>query len=211
MSEVVAQPSEVLRDAYPQSYELLSRYVDILASRGIDWGLLGPREGDKLWSRHIANSLALTDVLAYGVSLADVGSGAGLPGLPIAITRPDLEVTLIEPLLRRATFLELAVSELGLADRVHVLRSRAEELDIRFDVVTCRAVASLDKLVHWTHQLFAGGTLLALKGSSAEAELTQADKRLAKLGLVADVLELRAAPGLEGTRAIRVIASSTID
>ena len=130
-----------LLELHRRSAEALSRYVDILAKRGIEWGLLGPREGDKLWQRHIANSVALNDAIPQGVEVADVGSGAGLPGIPIAITRPDLTVTLIEPLLRRANFLTLAVEELGLEDRVEVLRSRAEDTKRRYDVVVCRAVA----------------------------------------------------------------------
>lgn len=188
-----------------RSAEELSRYVDILASRGIEWGLLGPREGDKLWQRHIANSVALNDAIPQGVEVADVGSGAGLPGIPVAITRPDLRVTLIEPLLRRANFLTLAVEELGLEDRVEVLRARAEDTKRRYDVVVCRAVAPLTKLLGWTTPLFAdGGQLLALKGESAEQEIRDARPTLVRAGLKAEVLELSVAPGVEGARAIRV-------
>ncbi|MHA6513435.1 16S rRNA (guanine(527)-N(7))-methyltransferase RsmG [Tessaracoccus sp. Z1128] len=190
---------------YPQSGEALSKYVDILASRGIEWGLLGPREGDKLWHRHIANSVALNDALPQGVDVADVGSGAGLPGLPIALTRPDLNVTLVEPLLRRANFLTLAVEELGVEARVRVSRSRAEETKDHFDVVVCRAVAPLERLLRWTTPLFAhGGQLLALKGESAELEIREAGKMLARWGLKAEVLELTVGPGTERARAIRV-------
>lgn len=188
-----------------RSAEELSRYVDILAKRGIEWGLLGPREGDKLWQRHIANSVALNDAIPQGVEVADVGSGAGLPGIPIAITRPDLTVTLIEPLLRRANFLTLAVEELDLEDRVQVHRARAEDTKHRYDVVVCRAVAPLTKLLGWTTPLFAGGgQLLALKGESAEQEIRDARPTLVRAGLKAEVLELSVAPGVEGARAIRV-------
>ena len=200
-----AAAAGAIEKEYPQSFKELSGYVDILADRGIEWGLMGPREGDKLWQRHVANSLALDHALPQGVSVADVGSGAGLPGIPLAIVRPDLQVTLIEPLLRRTNFLELAVEELGLGDRVTVLRARAEETKERHDVVVCRAVAALEKLLKWTAPLLApGGQLVALKGESAEDEIRAAAPLLKKLNLRAEVLELRAAQGVEGTRAIRV-------
>lgn len=201
-SDAVAQ---VLLALHHQNGKRLNHYVDILASRGIEWGLLGPREGDRLWQRHIANSLALNDAIGQGMEVADVGSGAGLPGIPIAITRPDLAVTLIEPLLRRANFLTLTVDELGLEDRVGVLRARAEETKRRFDVVVCRAVAPLSKLLGWTVPLFAGGgQLLALKGESAEQEIRDARPALVRAGLTAEVLELSVAPGVEGARAVRI-------
>ncbi len=185
----------------------LSQYVDILAGRGIEWGLMGPREGDKLWSRHVANSLALLDVIPEGVRVADVGSGAGLPGLPLAIARQDLHVTLIEPLQRRVDFLELAVEELGLQDRVTVLRTRSEDHSPTepYDVITCRAVAPLTRLLAWTNHLFLpDGELVALKGQSAEQEIMKARKELSKLRVTAEVLELTAAQGVDGTRAVRV-------
>lgn len=183
----------------------LKRYVDILLSRGLDWGLMGPREGERMWRRHVANSLALVDVIGTGLEVADVGSGAGLPGIPLAIVRPDLRVTLVESLQRRTEFLELAVEELGLGGRVRVVRSRAEELREEFDVVVCRAVAPLDRLVRWTAPLLASdGALVALKGESAEEEIRKAAKLLKAGRLRAEVLELQAVAGVEGTRAIRV-------
>ena len=195
----------LLTAAFPHAAEELRNYAGILGTRGIEWGLMGPREGDKLWQRHIANSLALVDVISTGAEVADVGSGAGLPGLPVAIARPDLRVTLIEPLLRRANFLNEAVDELGLGDRVTVLRSRAEDTRQHFDVVICRAVAPLDRLLKWTTPLFVpGGMLVALKGESAEDEIRAAGNVLRNAGLSAEVLELRAAPGVEPTRAVRV-------
>ncbi|VEP40335.1 Ribosomal RNA small subunit methyltransferase G [Tessaracoccus lapidicaptus] len=166
---------------------------------------MGPREGERLWQRHVGNSLALDDAVPQGSDVADVGSGAGLPGLPLAIVRPDLRVTLIEPLLRRANFLQEAVDELGLGDRVTVVRARAEDVRERYDVVVCRAVAPLEKLLKWTLPLFGdGGQLLALKGESAEEEIRAAGKPLSVSGARAEVLELRVAAGVEGTRAIRV-------
>lgn len=199
-----------LLSLYPFADEALKRYVDILGTRGLEWGLMGPREGDKLWSRHVANSVALVDVIGEGLTVADVGSGAGLPGLPLALARPDLELVLIEPLQRRSEFLELAVEELELGDRVTVWRGRAEDwtggdgLPETFDVVTCRAVAPLGRLLGWTSGLFLPhGELVALKGQSAEQEIQKAQKVLRQLKLGAEVLELSPGSGLEGTRAIR--------
>ncbi len=195
-----------LHERFPDGAEQLDRYGAILRGKGIEWGLLGPREGDKLWSRHISNSLALVDVLGEGTDLADVGSGAGLPGIPLAIVRPDLRVVLLDPLLRRTTFLTETVEELGLTN-VRVERVRAEDCDEVFDVVTCRAVAGLEKLLRWTTPLFyPSGQLLALKGSSAEREVAEASTLLSRSHLRADVLEVRATPDVDGTRAIRVTA-----
>lgn len=197
--------SAALFAVYPEAEERLRQYAGILGDRGIEWGLLGPREGDKLWGRHISNSLALVDLLPEGSDVADVGSGAGLPGLPLVIARPDLRMTLIEPLLRRANFLELAIDELGLSERVEVRRDRAEDVKSVFDVVVCRAVAPLGRLLGWTGDLFLpDGVLLALKGQSAEDEIAKNRKELRKRGVEAEVLEIQACPGVEGTRAIRV-------
>lgn len=200
-----AAARSALVERFPEAADQLDAYVAVLATKGIEWGLLGPREGDKLWSRHVSNSLALVDVLPLGSDVADVGSGAGLPGIPLAITRPDLRFTLVEPLLRRATFLNETIEELGLEDRVRVDRIRAEDSDDVFDVVVCRAVASLDKLLRWTTPLFLpNGELLALKGQSAEREVSEAANWMKHAKLRAEVLEIRAAADVEGTRAIRV-------
>lgn len=201
--EAAARDALVAR--FPDAAEHLDAYVAILATKGIEWGLMGPREGDKLWSRHVSNSLALVDVLPLGSDVADVGSGAGLPGIPLAIVRPDLRFTLLEPLLRRATFLTETIEELGIGGCVRVDRIRAEDSDDVFDVVVCRAVASLDKLLRWTTPLFLpDGELLALKGQSAEREVGEAGSWLKHAKLRAEVLEVRAAADVEGTRAIRV-------
>ena len=192
---------------FPERIENLGAYAEMLRTRGIEWGLLGPREAGKVWSRHISNSLALVDVLGRGTDVADVGSGAGLPGIPLALCRDDLQVTLLEPLLRRHNFRTLAVEGLGVGERVRVERLRAEDCDETFDVVTCRAVAPLEKLLKWTTPMFfPGGELLALKGAGAEEEIEAARKRLGKCGLTAQVLHVRAVPEIEGTRAIRVLA-----
>lgn len=201
--EAGARASLVAR--FPDACDGLDAYATMLATKAIEWGLIGPREGDKVWSRHIGNSLALVDVLGGGLEVADVGSGAGLPGLPLALVRPDLSVTLVEPLLRRATFLSEAVVELGLDDRVSVERVRAEDLRRGFGVVVCRAVAPLERLLKWTTPLFLpAGELVALKGLTAEREVAEVERALARSGLAAEILELRVAPEVEPTRAIRV-------
>lgn len=162
----------------------LDAYAELLANQGVAHGLIGPREVPRLWSRHLLNCAVVVDpavdLVPAGASVADVGSGAGLPGLAWAIVRPDLNVTLIEPLLRRATFLTSAVAELGLGDRVQVVRGRAEDIARdpswrSVDVVTARAVAPLSRLLEWTIPLLGtGGRLVALKGSSAAEEIADA-------------------------------------
>lgn len=185
--------------------ESLSRYVDILASRGIDWGLIGPRERDRLWSRHVLNSLAVAPLVPGDAALIDVGSGAGLPGVPVAIARRDLRVTLLEPLLRRSTFLDGVVEELGLGDRVRVVRGRAEEHREQYEVVTCRAVAPLPRLLDWCVPLLRpGGVLVALKGTSAASEVEAATGSLRQQGLRAEVRELPVPCTDESTWAILV-------
>lgn len=186
-------------------FKSVKQYVDILAGRGISWGLIGPREADRLWDRHILNSVAMADLVPDGAAVIDVGSGAGLPGIPLAIRRPDLQVTLLEPLLRRATFLGEVVTELGLGDRVCVVRARAEDHDGQYDVVTARAVAPLPRLLTWCVPLLgSAGELLALKGSSAASEIDQSKQILAKRRLHADVVSVRAHPRAEGTQVVRV-------
>ena len=193
---------------YGGSYKTIKRYVDILASRGVEWGLIGPREVDRLWERHILNSAALESLIPQGSRVADVGSGAGLPGIPLSILRPDLEITLIEPMLRRSNFLTEAVDELDLAGRVSIVRDRAEDAGISADVVVSRAVAKLGTLVGWTAGLFGqNGCLLALKGQAAEEEVVKAKKELSKRHLSAEVLLVRADPSSEVTRAVRVCRS----
>lgn len=190
---------------YRDNYKTIRQYVDILVSRGVDWGLIGPREISRLWERHILNSIALESLIAEGCRVADVGSGAGLPGIPLAILRPDLEMTLIEPMLRRSNFLTEALDELGLDDRVTVVRGRAEDADLHVDVVVSRAVAKLATLINWTADLIVeSGSLLALKGQSADDEVVKAKKELSKRRLSAEVLLIRADPAADVTRAVRV-------
>lgn len=190
---------------YRDNYKTIRKYVDILASRGVDWGLIGPREIGRLWERHILNSIALESLIPEGCRVADVGSGAGLPGIPLAILRPDLEMTLIEPMLRRSNFLTEALDELGLDDRVTVVRGRAEDADLHVDVVVSRAVAKLATLINWTADLIVdSGSILALKGQSADDEVVKAKKELSKRRLSAEVLLIRADPAADVTRAVRV-------
>src|SRR3954454_24681799 len=176
---------------------LAERYARLLAGAGVERGLLGPRETPRLWERHLWNCAGLTELLEPAEHVVDVGSGAGLPGLVLAIRRPDLQVELVEPLLRRATFLTEAVEELGLTN-ASVRRGRAEELAGRLtaDVVTARAVVPLDRLVSWTMPLLrTGGRLLALKGATAEAELAAGRPGLRRAGAdAAEVVEVGSDP-----------------
>lgn len=155
-------------------YALAERYVGLLAGPGVSRGLIGPREADRLWERHMLNSAVLGELLPDGCRVLDVGSGAGLPGIPLALARPDLEIVLLDPMARRVTWLQEIVVELGLAVSVH--RGRAEDPRVREelggqDVVTARAVAPLGRLAGWSLPLVApGGRLLAVKGATAHEE-----------------------------------------
>lgn len=183
-------------DAEPADYfgaesARIQQYVDLLLSRGIDWGLIGPREGDRVWERHILNCVALAPLIPEGATVVDVGSGAGLPGIPLAVLRPDLTVTLLESMARRTVFLTGAVVELGLETRVTVVRSRAEEHEGRYDRVVSRAVAAVPRLLDWCVPLCAkGGRVLALKGSSVRDDLAQAEAQVRKWHLRTAVHEL---------------------
>lgn len=171
----------------------LHAYARVLATDGVTMGLIGPREAPRLWSRHLLNCAVVVDpgmgLVGESANVADVGSGAGLPGLVWAIARPDLSITLVEPLLRRVTFLQTIVGDLGLGDRVAVLRSRSEEACadptwVGVDVVTARAVAPLERLLGWTVPLLKpGGRLVLLKGSNAADEVTAATEAAAALGV----------------------------
>jgi 16S rRNA (guanine527-N7)-methyltransferase len=201
-------PSQA-REVYGAEFLLVNRYVDILASTGVEWGLIGPREAGRLWDRHILNSAALSGLIPADSTVADVGSGAGLPGIPLALLRPDLRVTLIEPLLRRSTFLTETVGTLGIQDRVQVIRSRAEDHHQSYDVVVARALAPLDRLIGWCNPLrAAGGVILALKGSSAADELAAAARQLQAARLKAEVLTVWAHPDVEPATVVRLIAQA---
>ena len=164
--------------------EILTAFAALLADAGVTRGLIGPREVPRLWDRHLLNCAVVAHSVPADSSVADVGSGAGLPGLVWAICRPELTVSLIEPLLRRTTFLHEAVDALGVTN-VEVVRARAEELHGRreFDVVGSRAVAPLDRLSAWCLPLVRhGGLMVAMKGSSAAEEIHSAGASIARLG-----------------------------
>ena len=163
--------------SHPDRLPLAERFAELLATAGVERGLIGPREAPRLWDRHLLNCAMLAEAVPPGVSVADLGSGAGLPGLVLAIARPDLRMTLVEPLERRTTFLEEVVAELALP--VEVVRGRAEALHgVRvFDVVTSRALAPLDRLLAWSMPLVAPeGVMLAMKGRSLEEEIRAAER-----------------------------------
>ncbi|CAN5172019.1 16S rRNA (guanine(527)-N(7))-methyltransferase RsmG [soil metagenome] len=165
---------------------LAESYAEMLATEGVERGLIGPRETERIWDRHVLNCAAVGELIAVDARVADIGSGAGLPGIPLAIARPDLQITLIEPMLRRTSFLEDVIERLGL-ESVTVLRHRAEERVVLdqsdFDFATSRAVASLDKLTRWTMPLLKPkGTMVALKGDRAEAEVEEHGKLMTSLG-----------------------------
>ena len=151
------------------------RYEAWLAGAGVERGLVGPREAPRLWQRHLLNSAVVGALLSPGEQVVDVGSGAGLPGIPLALTRPDCGFVLLEPLARRAVFLAEVVEDLGLAGQVRVVRARAEEhvrTGVAYDVAVARAVAPLDRLAGWCLPLLRpGGRLLALKGERAVDEI----------------------------------------
>jgi 16S rRNA (guanine527-N7)-methyltransferase len=158
-------------------------YAEVLAGRGVERGLIGPREVPRLWERHLLNCGVVAGLVPKGSEVWDVGSGAGLPGIVVAVLRPDLTMTLLEPLLRRTAFLQECVSELGL-DNVTVVRGRAEDYagSAQADVVLARAVAPMDRLATWMLPLLRpGGQLLAMKGEGAAGELASAVPTLRRL------------------------------
>jgi 16S rRNA (guanine527-N7)-methyltransferase len=170
---------------------LARRYAELLSTEGVVRGLIGPREAPRIWGRHVLNCAAMADLIQPDASVVDVGSGAGLPGIVLAVARPDLTVVLVEPLERRTVFLTEAVDQLGLQARVSVVRGRAEELArgartgqlSPADVVTARAVAPMDRLAAWCLPLAAvGGRLLALKGASAADEVAAHRGAIGRLG-----------------------------
>lgn len=182
----IPDPPAVARDIFGDRLPIALRYADLLADTGVSHGLIGPREVPRLWSRHLLNCAVVGEAMPVsGALVVDVGSGAGLPGIPLAIARPDLQIHLVEPMLRRTEWLSAVVAELGL-DTVTVHRGRAQEYAARLPsrYVTSRAVARLPKLLGWCAPLLApGGEIVAMKGSSAAEELAEAGPLLRRLRL----------------------------
>jgi 16S rRNA (guanine527-N7)-methyltransferase len=193
------KPSQQILDYFQGSSDQIQAYADLLAGPGIERGLIGPKEGDRIWQRHIANCIPITTLIPNGVRVADIGSGAGLPGIVIALARPDLKLTLIEPLSRRVDFLNEVIKELGLS--IEVIRARSEVVKKQFEIVTARAVAPLERLISisW-HMIPRGGSLLAIKGESAQEEL---DKSKLKKGSTAQLHQINL-PNLPVARVVEV-------
>nr|WP_308042588.1 16S rRNA (guanine(527)-N(7))-methyltransferase RsmG [Micromonospora sp. PLK6-60] len=193
LSEVVlpAELAEAARTLFGDRLDLAAAYAELLGTDGVVRGLIGPREAPRIWDRHLLNCAAVAERIPQGATVIDVGSGAGLPGLVLAIARPDLEVTLVEPLARRTSFLVEAVQQLGLTRSVRVFRGRADEAasgatgvgPFSGDVVTARAVAPLDRLAAWCLPLAVrGGRVIALKGASASEEIAEHGAAVARAG-----------------------------
>jgi 16S rRNA (guanine527-N7)-methyltransferase len=175
------------RSVFGDHLALAVRYAELLVTDGVVRGLIGPREAPRIWDRHLINCAVMSSMIPFGASVVDVGSGAGLPGIVLAVARPDLRIALVEPLARRTAFLSEVVTTLGLDATVTVVRGRAEDLaggpPVAADVVTARAVAPLDRLAGWCLPLTAiGGRLLALKGASAAEEVAEHRDAIARLG-----------------------------
>jgi 16S rRNA (guanine527-N7)-methyltransferase len=193
------KPTPELLAYFKGREDQIQRYADLLKGAGIERGLIGPKEGDRIWERHIANCIPITTILPENVRLVDIGSGAGLPGIVIALARPDLKVSLVEPLQRRVDFLKEVVAELGIP--VEVIRGRAERVKKQFEIVTARAVAPLEKLINisW-HMIPKGGSLMAMKGESAAEEIASTTL---KKGSTAELHEI-SLPNLPIARIIQV-------
>jgi 16S rRNA (guanine527-N7)-methyltransferase len=178
---------DAAESVFGERLPLAVRYAELLVTDGVVRGLIGPREAPRIWDRHLINCAVVSGMIDLGASVIDVGSGAGLPGIVLAVARPDLQITLVEPLARRTVFLSEAVTALGLDSTVTVVRARAEDVaggsPVAADVVTARAVAPLDRLAGWCLPLAAvGGRLLALKGASAGDEVAGHRDAIARLG-----------------------------
>ena len=182
-ADIAAVAAQVFGDRLGLAVE----YARLLVTDGVVRGLIGPREAPRIWERHLVNCAVVSEIIPNGASVVDVGSGAGLPGIVLAVARPDLHLTLVEPLARRTAFLSEVVSALGLEETVTVVRGRAEDVvdgpPAGADIVTARAVAPLDRLAGWCLPLAkVGGKLLALKGATAADEAAEHRDAVAALG-----------------------------
>lgn len=202
------EASATAKSTWPNEYPQLERYHHWLITAGVERGLVGPREIERMWDRHINNSAVVGEAVPVNATVIDVGSGAGLPGIPLAIVRPDLHVTLIEPLARRVEFLEEVIADLNLTARVSVIRGRSEDIKyVQADVVTGRAVAGLSKLLTWTwHLVKPGGQVLTIKGAQAQTEIEEARSWLRKKNLQATVLSVGDGVVNPPTTLVRVMA-----
>lgn len=186
MSELLSPSEDAVARVFGDGASMAIKFAELLADHGVERGLIGPREVERLWDRHLFNSAVLAELVPQNCRAVDVGSGAGLPGIPLAIVRPDIRLSLLEPMARRVAWLQEVVDTLGLD--VEVVRGRAEEPEVRrrlggSDIVTARAVAPLERLAKWCLPLLRpGGQLLALKGASAVEELERDAAAVAKAG-----------------------------
>jgi len=189
----------LLKSYFLEQQEKIDKYAQILQTWGIERGLIGPKEGDRIWDRHIANCIPLTTLIPINAQLVDIGSGAGLPGIVIALERPDVRVTLIEPLQRRVDFLQEAIAVLDID--VEVIRSRSESVKKSFDIVTARAVAPLPKLLDMSwHLVKPNGALLAMKGEAAQSEIDAVEPKKHSITTL-HIIEL---PNFELSRVVEV-------
>jgi 16S rRNA (guanine527-N7)-methyltransferase len=200
----------VAADVFGEALGKARAFASLLATEGVTRGLIGPREASRLWDRHLLNCAVLAELLPPQGQLVDIGSGAGLPGMVLAMLRPGLDVLLVEPMLRRTSFLDECVAALDLPN-VTVIRARAEELagTISADVATARAVAPLDRLAGWASGLLRpGGMILAIKGQSAEEEVSAARPVLARLGVRStEILRVGHDKVIPATTVVRVVTS----
>ena len=182
----IPSPPGAAAEIFGERIGVAERYAELLADIGVEWGLIGPREVERLWDRHLLNCAAVAELFEPGERVADIGSGAGFPGLPLAIAKPGVRVVLVESLLRRAEFLRTVVADLELD--VEVVRGRAEDAAVRdavggCDAVVSRAVASLDKLARWSVPLLRpGGRMVAIKGERAHDEVLEHRRVMTRLG-----------------------------
>lgn len=203
--------SLAIRALLGDRYDAVAAFAELLGEQGETRGLIGPRERERLWERHILNSAAVVPFLGPG-RIVDVGSGAGLPGVVIAAMLPDREVVLVEPMERRVAWLEEAAAAIG-ADNVTVIRARAEEIagSLKADALTARAVASVDKLVKWCLPLLSdSGHMAFLKGRAAAEEVERAKYVLRRAKLTAEVLSAPTLAGLEPTTVVRITREAPI-